>query len=91
MRPAREASLLNPLPGRDVSSGRHQAIPSGERVMNKMFCMLVAVAMLGVVGCSEPSPEPTGEAVQQPGQSAMERAMQGMPDNQRQQYENKQK
>jgi hypothetical protein len=55
--------------------------------MKKMFLMLIAVAMLGVVGCSEPSPEPTIEAVQQPGQSAMERAMQGMPQDQREKYE----
>ena len=59
--------------------------------MKKMFFMLVAVTMVGVVGCSEPSPEPTVEAVQQPGQSAMERAMQGMPQDQREKYENEQK
>ena len=56
--------------------------------MKKMFLMLIAVAMLGVVGCSEPSPEPTVEAVQEPGQSPMERAMQGMPQDQREKYEN---
>lgn len=54
----------------------------------KLFFSLLAVAMFGITGCSEPSPEPTVEPVQQEGQSPMERAMQGMPDNQREKYEN---
>jgi outer membrane biogenesis lipoprotein LolB len=59
----------------------------GASVMKKLFFSLLAVAMFGLTGCSEPSPEPTVEPVQQPGQSPMERAMQGMPENQREKYD----
>ena len=59
--------------------------------MKKLFFSLFAVTMLGLTGCADSSPEPTVEAVQQPNQSPMERAMQGMPQNQREQYENQNK
>ena len=55
--------------------------------MKKLFFSLLAVAMFGFTGCSEPSPEPTVEPVQQPEQSPMERAMQGMPESQREKYD----
>jgi hypothetical protein len=55
--------------------------------MKKVVFSLMSVVVLGVAGCSEPSPEPTTPPVQQEGQSPMERAMQGMPDNMREKYE----
>jgi len=59
-------------------------------VANMAFCMLAAVSALGVVGCSDSGPEPTTARVQQEGQSAQERAMQGMPESARQQYQQQQ-
>lgn len=60
-------------------------------MMKKGIFLLLLGAMLGMSGCSEPSPEPTTPPVQQEGQSPMERAMQGMPDNMREKYENENK
>lgn len=55
--------------------------------MKKALFLLLGVVALGVTGCSEPSPEPTTPPVQEEGQSPMERAMQGMPDNMREKYQ----
>ena len=56
--------------------------------MKKVLGLLIVVAAFGVTGCGDSGPEPTTAPVQQEGQSARERAMQGMPDNMREQYEN---
>jgi hypothetical protein len=59
--------------------------------MKNVLLLMLCVVTVGMIGCSEPSPEPTTPPVQQEGQSPMERAMQGMPDNMREKYENQQK
>lgn len=55
--------------------------------MVRMFLvMAVAFSACSLTGCTK-DVEPTTPPVVEPGQSAKERAMQGMPENMRQQYE----
>jgi hypothetical protein len=59
-------------------------------MVRTFLMMAVVVSACSLVGCTK-DVEPTTPPVVEPGQSAKDRAMQGMPENMRQQYEKQKK